>query len=307
MTCFRPIKAWHKPGLSLSFREKPADGWREIEVRCEKCRGCRLERSRQWAMRCWHESMLYEDNCYLTLTYKQLPELGSLQLSDFQKFMKRLRKRFASRKLRVFYCGEYGDKDGRPHYHAIVFNLDFDDKEKFFKNEHGDWVYKSEVLSDIWKHGYATTAGVTFKSAAYVARYIMKKQLGGRSEDQHRRYRVVDPETGELLGERLPEFAKMSQSIGRDWFNLYLGDVYPKDFVTIDGVKMKPPKVYDQWLEEVPLPSQIKVANQPDLLLKIKAAREEHAWDRRADDTDERREVREECLRLKTERLERKL
>ena len=81
-----------------------------LELPCGQCIGCRLERSRQWAMRCLHEASLHENNAFITLTYddSNLPRGGSLDYSDFQKFMKRLRKRIG-RKV-SFYCGgEYGD------------------------------------------------------------------------------------------------------------------------------------------------------------------------------------------------------
>ena len=55
---------------------------------CGRCMGCRLERSRQWALRCFHESKLYEDNCFVTLTFsdenllKMCPGMPSNGLGD---------------------------------------------------------------------------------------------------------------------------------------------------------------------------------------------------------------------------------
>ena len=76
MTCYRPIEAWRGKELNPSgkrpmvFQAKqalqPDD---PILLPCGQCVGCRLERSRQWAMRCLHEASLYEDNCFLTLTF----------------------------------------------------------------------------------------------------------------------------------------------------------------------------------------------------------------------------------------------
>ena len=63
-------------------------------IACGQCQGCRLERSRQWAVRCLHESKLHADNCFLTLTYSEehLPRDGSLHIKHVQDFLKRLRK-----------------------------------------------------------------------------------------------------------------------------------------------------------------------------------------------------------------------
>ena len=96
-------------------------------VPCGRCMGCRLEKSRQWAVRCVHEAKFYEDNCFVTLTYapEHLPKDGSLNRKHVQDFIKRLRRRLDDRKIRVFYCGEYGDKLRRPHYHLCLFNCDF--------------------------------------------------------------------------------------------------------------------------------------------------------------------------------------
>ena len=94
-----------------------------LELPCGQCIGCRLERSRQWAMRCLHEASLYDSNSFITLTYddSNLPYGGSLNYEDFQKFMKRLRKRINS-KVRFYMGGEYGSEGTmRPHFHACLF------------------------------------------------------------------------------------------------------------------------------------------------------------------------------------------
>ena len=74
-------------------------------------RGCRLERSRQWAVCCMHEASLYDFNSFVTLTYndENLPEFNSLDYRHFQLFMKRLRKEFAPTNIRFYMCGEYGE------------------------------------------------------------------------------------------------------------------------------------------------------------------------------------------------------
>ena len=54
------------------------------------------------------------------------------------------------------------------------------------------------------------------------------------------------------LGEQIqPEYSTMSRNpgIARDWFDKYHEDVYPSDFITIKGRKMRPPKYYDRQYE----------------------------------------------------------
>ena len=110
-------------------------GDNNLSLPCGRCMGCRLERSRQWAVRCLHESKCYDDNCFVTLTYspEHLPKGGTLVRKHLQDFIKRLRTANLDRKIRVFYCGEYGSELSRPHYHLCLFNFDFLDKEKFCK------------------------------------------------------------------------------------------------------------------------------------------------------------------------------
>ncbi|MDX8558692.1 hypothetical protein OZ663_18615, partial [Elizabethkingia sp. HX CGY] len=47
----------------------------------------------------------------------------SLDYRDFQLFMKRARK-LQEKKISYFLVGEYGSQTFRPHYHAIVFDVE---------------------------------------------------------------------------------------------------------------------------------------------------------------------------------------
>jgi hypothetical protein len=259
MACYKPMEAWYSKEVnpsgkrSLVFSPKSAyEPDRPIELACGQCIGCRLERSRQWAIRCMHEASLYENNCFITLTFspealakREFPE--SLDVREYQLFMKRLRKRFGDG-IRFFHCGEYGEKYKRPHYHALLFNFDFPDK-KLFRIDNGFRLYTSEALSELWPYGFCTIGDVTFESAAYVARYITKKVTG---DDADKAYMVVDEETGELIGHRKPEYITMSRrpGIAKEWFDKHKNDVYPSDNIHLRGKKFKPPKYYDKLFEQ---------------------------------------------------------
>ena len=254
MPCFKPIKAWRSEERSaasgkrkITFRPDRGVGL-ELQLPCGQCVGCRIERSQQWAIRCVHEASLYEQNCFLTLTYddEHLPEDGSLNKKHFQDFMKRLRKKFPESRIRYYHCGEYGEVSNRPHYHACLFNFDFLDRV-FFKETRGSRLYTSPVLDRLWPFGFSTIGDVSFESAAYVARYIMKKVTGDRAKEHYER---VNPETGEVVMLQ-PEYTTMSRrpGIGNDWMKFYSGDVFPHGFVVLRGKKMKPPRYYDEIYE----------------------------------------------------------
>lgn len=258
MPCYHPLHAYKAVGKDRSkivvvFKRSDSFRGERLDLPCGQCIGCRLERSRQWAVRCMHEASLHKENSFLTLTYEdsRLPSNGSLVLSDYQNFMKRLRKSIAPKKVRFFHCGEYGEQLGRPHYHALLFGHDFADR-KFFSSRGDNRVFTSESLSRLWPFGFAVIGEVTFESAAYVARYVLKKVTGGKAEEHYQG--------------RAPEYVTMSRrpGIGTGWFKKYSGDVYPRDRVIVRGVSTRPPRFYDGLLGK----------EDPALLARLKIDRE---------------------------------
>ena len=249
MTCYHPLLAYKHEGKVVF--NKPFAFARGFNLPCGQCIGCRLNYSRQWAIRCVHEAQMHEENCFITLTFNDealnlRKNPLSLDVEEFQKFMKRLRNKVGN-KVRFFHCGEYGEKNGRPHYHALLFGYDFPDKKLWSKRD-DVMLYTSQQLQDLWPHGFVTIGNMNFHTAAYVARYIMKKQTGENSEEHYTRW---DPLTGE--GSQIkPEYCTMSRrpGIGATWLEKYKADVYPHDYVVINGHKVKPPRFYDKQLPE---------------------------------------------------------
>lgn len=302
MACYYPLRAWRWKGaktangkVPLIFKYDVRRAGEELEVPCGQCIGCRLERSRQWAIRCIHEAQLHRDtggNCYITLTYddKNLPYcvdeetgemLPTLVKRDMVLFLKRLRKMFGP-KIRFFQCGEYGEENQRPHHHAILFNHEFKD-QKFWKTVNGFPVYVSETLSKLWPYGIHAIGEVTFESAAYVARYILKKANGNKAYSHYRG--------------RLPEYVTMSRrpGIADGWFKKFSGDCYPSDKITLRGRKMRPPKFYDSRYE----------LEHKEELAGIKSKRMEEAK-KSPDNTPERRKAREGVKQAQVKMLIRK-
>lgn len=243
MACYFPIKGYRTPGGQIKLSPSGAFVDRPMTVACGQCTGCRISRSKMWAARCIHEASLYENNAFITLTYhdSQLPEGGTLVLRHFQLFMKRLRKKYGSG-IRFFHCGEYGDKLGRPHYHALLFNHDFADKV-LWKKENGIPLYLSADLTELWPMGFSTVGAVTYETAAYTARYIMKK-ISGPIAELH--YENIDEITGQIV-QRTPEYITMSRKpgIGTEWYNKYKTDLWPDDFLVVHGRKTRIPRFYD--------------------------------------------------------------
>lgn len=247
MPCYHP-----KPGYRYIVRPTPGQpiGTKEPCVRpCGYCVGCRLEYARQWAVRCTHEAMMHDENCFLTLTYnnENLPNDKSINKRDLQLFFKRLRKDISPNVIKYYAAGEYGDRLGRPHYHVCLFGYYPEDASplrpgrfKYFKsrfsasNEHA--LYTSPSLEKIWGKGFISLGDLTFESAGYVARYCMKKINGKMAFDHYQG--------------KTPEFALISQGIGKSWYEKYKTDIYPKDFTTLNGARMNAPRYYDYLLEK---------------------------------------------------------
>lgn len=319
MPCYRPLPGIDTGAIRVDTGKRiikilPREAWLSynpktdqvkenafLRLPCGQCIGCRLERSRQWAVRCVHESTLYKKNCFITLTYnnENLPAGGSLIKSDFQKFMKRLRKRFSAdstSRIRYYMCGEYGEKFQRPHYHALLFNFDLPDREYWRRSGAGEKLYVSQILNEVWGHGFTSVGEATFESAAYVARYICKKISGPLALDH---YNMIDKETGEILSERIPEYNCMSRrpGIALGWLEKNVGDVYPGDFVLMKRgevyKKCKPPKYYDSKYEIF----------SPDEHALIKEARKSKSKQHAENNTFSRLAIREEVQTIKANTL----
>lgn len=298
MPCYHPLTAYRsKLGRDSRTGKWPivfnvTHGYADLQITvpCGQCIGCRLEKSRQWAIRCVHEASLYVDNCFLTLTYmpQSLPRvvntatgeiLNSLNGRDYQLFMKRLRKRYGEG-IRFFQCGEYGENFDRPHHHAILFNFDFKDKY-LWSVRNGSRLYRSPSLEELWPHGFSSIGHVTFESAAYVARYITKK-ISGNLATHH--YDV-----------RKPEFITMSRrpGIGQGWFKKFSKEVYPSDQCYIrPGLISRPPRYYDNKFDLL----------DPECFANIKLKRRRAAM-KLSDSAPERLAVKERIQLLKFQKL----
>ncbi|WNK13355.1 MAG: replication initiator protein [Microvirus sp.] len=295
MTCYTPVTLYKsRMGPDKLTGRWPVGGFKDgyidmpVPVACGRCLGCRLERSRQWAIRCEHEKQMHKESAFITLTYRNedlkfnfaRPTLFPEHLTNF---FKRYRKKYG--KLRYFACGEYGSRTNRPHYHAIIFGHDFEDK-KFHKfTEQGHKTYNSDSLNRLWTHGDCLIGDVTFESIAYVARYIMDKKLGETASyyEQH----AIEP-----------EFVRMSRrpGIGSDWYDKYQGDVFPHDRMIIrGGIETNVPRYYTE--------KQVKL--DPEKMKGILKCRQERAKENYKESTPKRLFVREQVKRAQIRSLQR--
>lgn len=228
MACFTPVTI-KNDGESLT-------------VKCNRCVGCIYDNAREWSIRCIHEKMFSDSACFITLTYNSdnLPEDGLIHYSDFQSFMKRLRRYFEGRKIRFFATGEYGERNKRPHFHAILFGVDFEFKlgrdGKVVRDRKGVWrnkkycLYQSETLHRLWGKGFCSIGNCSSKSVAYVAKYQLYK-LDESNSVQH--------------------IMRCSKGIGARWCDKYLDEVLKRGYIVSDNQKYSVPRYYLKRFENV--------------------------------------------------------
>lgn len=263
------LAAYLLNGTFKKKRKPLAKGF--ILTPCRQCIGCRLEKSRQWATRLMHETKYHNNACFLTLTYANefLPENATLNKDHIRVFINDLRSRmnyYGKEKLKYFAVGEYADPNeknptGRPHYHLALFGpipghpgLDFRTSELIpdepSRSGHPQWLHPD--ISAVWPYGRHTVAELSFESAAYVARYCLKK-ISGISAPAH-------------YGPRIPEFQRNSNGLGKSHTETWISDVYPGDQVVLPGRgAFQPPPYYDRILEKI----------DPKLFTQVKQARKE--------------------------------
>lgn len=196
MPCYHPMSAWRASGGTVTLGREPPDA-NHLRLPCGKCIGCRSSRALGWALRCQLELQQHDEAVFTTLTYNDENLPPTLRKRDLQLWLKRLRRTLersqqrrelqhletntpaSTQSLRFFGCGEYGETTGRPHYHAILFNLG---------------VRHRDRIEDTWGLGHTRTEEITPARIAYTAGYVAKKiaiQFRGS-------YETVDPDTGEV-------------------------------------------------------------------------------------------------------------
>ncbi len=225
----------------------------ETFVPCRQCTECKMARAKEWAVRLYSELKTTEKSCFITLTYSDEHNPGILLKQDFQKFIKRLRKDY---KLKYFACGEYGDLTLRPHFHAILFGVNFsDDKKIFAKSKKGYPISISDTLGKYWKLGNHTIQDCSLATMIYTSLYAQKdKKL------------LPDGYT--------PEFNLFSKSLGMAHLVANLDTYLQTDEVWIDGKAYKiPESVLKKCFVEYDSRGRIESKDQTFIDLKEKRKR----------------------------------
>lgn len=274
MPCYHPILAYDNTDYSFNpekmdivfnskdYRFNPDYAERQgrlLQLPCRHCVGCRLDHSKSWANRILLEQRYHDSSYFVTLTYddEHLPygygtdsstgEIVSthatLVKADLQKFFKRLRK-VTKQKISYYSAGEYGSQTFRPHYHCIIFGLKLDDLKQIRRNFNNEPYFVSPTIEKVWPFGIHVIGNVTMQSAAYVARYTLKKATHNYSKEYY-----------EIAGIE-PEFQTISSkpAIGRRFYDDNIDKFKYGTFsvsTPTGGVKMTMPEYFRKKYREI--------------------------------------------------------
>lgn len=216
-----------------------------------------------WGARIYHESRLYHDNVFLTLTYddENLPigmyGYNTLVPSHVSDFMKRLRYYKSDIKVRFFAGGEYGDHTKRAHYHLALFNIAPDDKtifKDFRPAESGQ-----NCMCRAWPYGLVNVGELEQGSANYIGGYCLKKVMGKGAEEYYKSRDIYPP------------FARMSNrpGIGYDYMMMYADELLKNDACQVNGTSINLPRYYAEKLKiKDTIGYELKLAARQDYLIE---------------------------------------
>lgn len=202
MLCTQPYQK--RPKFIVSKTEM-------VPFPCGQCLNCRINQRRIWLARLKLEECVSDCTAWVTMTYndENLPTTDyiadswsrpTLKRSDVDHFLRNLRNRLKKkgRTFRYFLAGEYGDKTRRPHYHAILFNVDGTD---YYRHE--NYIRKYGTISDSadddfadiyrsWPFGFVKIGNVEKGGVDYCLSYVTKKIA--KSEEDDIRLQYVEKE-----------------------------------------------------------------------------------------------------------------
>jgi len=176
------------------------------ECPCGGCSGCAASKKDEWITRLQLEDQSGVGRVCVTLTYsdENLPAGGNLSTAHYKDFLRRLRKKLARAGvtgLRFFLVGEYGEKTGRPHYHAILWGIPAHLVPSIGAPDGKTYLAlpKSERVKFAWVYGHAYVDSLMLQDKSafeYVCKYLSKTKL----------------ELKELRRGRVREFQRMSKN-----------------------------------------------------------------------------------------------
>ena len=225
---FLPVK--EKDALPLPITKEdinPVIKSTYILADCGKCFACRKKRQNMWTIRVANEyQMNYSKIGFvmLTLTYADNSN-NSLDYTDFQKYMKRLRKSLPKDypyKIKYMVVGEYGFKSERKHFHVLIFGLNKRIYDRYCNN--------------IWDKGFYYCKNANIMATHYLLKYSFKQQF---KDNQYYKDKGMTP----------PMF-HVSKGFGLDYLKEYHDKILNQGYISYNNYKFGIPRYYREKLKE---------------------------------------------------------
>lgn len=250
MRCTSPKTVWTNPdgGRPIFNLWSGVSPGREFLIGCGRCLGCQLDRSSSWATRATHEARYFDRNCFVTLSWRDeaMPSNPAEARYELRKFQARFRAEFGAGK-RFFGCMELGERFSRPHAHFIVYGEDFKEAcRPLGSSKSRNPLWTNPVLDRIWPFGFAWVGEFTSDSAAYVARYVVKKA------GQPAVVSLAHPVTGELADwpTVYRPFYPLRPALGVRFLEEFSEDVW-SGLRARGGARVPTPRAYSKRLKVV--------------------------------------------------------
>lgn len=269
-----------------------------MRVPCGQCRICRIKKNFEWVARMQLEALSHKNAYFITLTYddEHLPIIpyyeagdkiyinttnqGSLNPRDLELFWKRLRKNWGLKNLRYYAAGEYGTtRTNRPHYHAIVYDLDIIESE-LIRVPHKKEIFYHEGLAEIWGKGFVSIRRIAegnvndpnyqlklnTTALMYTASYILKKRNG----EKHWVKDYLEK------GKYVKEFQRCSTGLGKAYYLEHKDIIYQVDgkVVTNDKISNSDARVQ---IQKIAYFDRKMAEENPDIMNLIKQHRQQLA------------------------------
>lgn len=171
-----PMKS--RPDWNIATVESRYGKDNVLKLPCGRCAACKEAYRADWSVRCDMEARYHFDNVFLTLTYRPDTCPRWVSKGHIRTFIRQLRKILSPKnEIKYFACGEYGEANGRPHYHVIIFGWFPGDAvlKPDVKSKSGYEVYESKFLNELWNKGFVDVNNFSQDTAFYVAGYVNKK------------------------------------------------------------------------------------------------------------------------------------
>ena len=159
-----------------------------MPVQCGRCLPCKRREASIWQTRQELESLTHGDNLFVTLTYSpeglnKFNPTNQVQPEKLYSFIQKLRYHIRPAKFKYFAIGEYGETNGRAHYHANLFGLS---------------MLHQTNIAKAWDGGFIKCLPFDQGAARYLTGYLTDAFVNQK-----------------IIGNRRQPFRRMSKGLGK--------------------------------------------------------------------------------------------